>query len=148
MHDDEIAWDPSTGVKRTVENWAPEDRIFHVSVIAPLSPAGLVPEDPPASQGEEREPEERRLFLAARKLVREMVPAGATKRLPDNVNVRELLGDLEHAVAESTHTGPRCEGCGKEVGEDRGPYPPDGIYLCEGCELPVTAADQKGQADA
>lgn len=41
--------------------------------------------------------------------------------------------DCETSLPFDTH---RCEGCRKPVGEDRGPYPPDGIYLCEDCEEP------------
>lgn len=104
-------------------------RVIGAKIEAALSGSPLL------SEGVGEDGGGRRLLLAARKLVGEMVPAGTTKRLPDNVTTRELLGDLEHAVAAAPGA-PRCEGCGKEVGEDRGPYEPDGIYLCQGCEEP------------
>lgn len=53
------------------------------------------------------------LVYRARALVKEMVPAGATKRLPDNVVTRELLHNLVAALQpfeESTTTEGATDG--------------------------------------
>lgn len=40
----------------------------------------------------------------------------------------------EIAAEGEVEEGHRCEGCGTSVGPERGPYPPDGVYLCKDCE--------------
>jgi hypothetical protein len=58
---------------------------------------------------------------------------------------RALLASVARLRALATESGPRCEGCNKEVGPDRGPYPPDGVYLCEDCETPATPEPKEGE---
>ena len=61
---------------------------------------------------------------------------------PVRVTSAECCGEalvpvyLDHLTAAQGPEHPRCEGCDKVVGTDRGPYPPDGVYLCEECEAP------------